>query len=175
VTTGGVLPAGRTRLQPLRPGDEAFWIALYTDPVAMAQVMPPLAPDAARRRFDAALRCEADAPPRRRTWVQRRLADDAAVGLLGLVFGADREAELGAVIAPAFQAAGHASEGIAALAAHAFGGLGLRRVHTRHRDGHGAAAALMRRTGFACTASGPDGWTWERRAPVAARVPDPLR
>ena len=134
----------QVRLHPLCAGDAAAWAALHGDAVAMAHVAPPLAVDAARRRFDAALRGNGERPPRRRTWTI--VADDAFAGVAGLVFDAPGTAELGAILAPETHGRGVAMRALALVLAHAFATWPLRAVHTRHAAGHVAAARRPRRT-----------------------------
>jgi len=82
------------------------------------------------------------------------------------------DAEVGALILPEFQASGLATEAIAAIADHAFAILGLRRLFTRHRREHVAAAALMRRLGFSAlpeVADDPLGQRWALEPKSAER------
>lgn len=150
-------------LDPPVAADEAFYIALYTDPATMRHVGAAQSPDAARRGFHAACRLDAQSPPRRRFWVLRGKQEGTPVGLLGLHLDDEGGAEVGAVIAPGEQGRGHATAAIAALADHAFADLGLRRLHTRHDDSHGLAAGLMATLGFhrLGAEAGIAGWTWE--------------
>lgn len=143
-----LLRSTRLLLQPLSRADEEGYCALHTDPVVMAWIAPVLDRSTAQRSFRAALSFNADTEFRRRFWFARTL-EGVGVGLLSLDGrAAPGAAELGAIIATSAQRRGHASEAILRLAGHAFETLGLQRLYTRHRPGHGAAVALMRRLGF---------------------------
>ncbi len=157
------LVSPRLRVAPLCDGDEALYVALYSDAATMRHIVPAQTPEAARRGFAAALRANAAAAPVRRFWALHRHDDGTPVGLLGLDHDAPGEGEVGAVIPAAHQGRGYAHEAIAALATHAFGELGLQRLHTRHDDDHAAAAALMAGLGFERTAhaAGTHGWRWQ--------------
>ena len=157
------LPSPRLWLDPPVAADEAFYVALYTDPATMRHVAAPQSVDAARRGFAAALRLDAEEPPQRRFWVLRSKDDGERIGLLGLHIDAEGRGEVGAVIVPSHQGRGHSTAAIGALADHAFDTLGLQCLHTRHDGGNGLAAGLMARVGFVCTATadGATGWRWE--------------
>lgn len=157
------------RLRPLADGDAAAWIALHADAATMARIVAPLDAAAAGRAFAAAHRANSVSPPRRRTWTI--VADDRFAGVAGLVFDAPGEAELGAILPPAEQGRGVATRALALVVAHAFAAWPLRRIHTRHDDGHGAAAGLMRTLGFERVAAArkPKGWQWQCTSPPPAR------
>lgn len=146
----------RLRLPALSEADEALYVALYTDAGTMRWVAPPLSAARARGDFLAALAAARATPPTRRCWVLRRREDDTALGLIGLVGGADGRGEVGVLLPPAAQDRGYASEAIAALADAAFAA-GLASLHTRHLSAHGLAAGLMRRLGFRPQPPAPDG------------------
>ncbi len=152
----------RLQLRPLAEGDRAFYVALYSDAETMQRVVAAQAPAAAARGFVVALASMHCSPPQRRFWVMRD-GSGLAVGLLGLDHDEPDAGEVGALIPPPYQGRGYATEAIAALADHAFGTLGLRRLHTRHAAGHGLAAGLMRGLGFQPTADtgGPHPQRWE--------------
>ena len=169
-------------LDPPTADDEPFYVGLYTDPEAMRHVVAAQTADAARRGFAAALRLDAATPVERRFWVIRTRPEGDPVGLLGLHVDAPGSGEVGAVIVPARQGRGHATAAIAALADHAFGPLGLQRLHTRHDGANGAAGGLMARLGFERTqaGAGAHGWRWELtpdrwRARSDRHRADPLR
>jgi ribosomal-protein-alanine N-acetyltransferase len=152
----------RLRLQPLAEGDREPYVALYSDAETMSRIAPAQTPEAAARGFRAALAAMRASPPRRRFWVMRE-ASGITIGLLGLDHDEPEGGEVGALIPPPNQARGYATEAIAALADHAFGTLGLQRLHTRHAAGHGLAAGLMRGLGFRPVpdADGPHRVRWE--------------
>lgn len=151
------LETPRLRLRPLEPGDEALYVRLYSDPVSMSRIANAQSPDAAARGFHAALAAQRKQPPARLFWVMHERVQELAFGLLGLDLDEPGGGEVGALIPPAQQGRGYATEAIAALADHAFGALGLMRLHTRHADGHGLAHGLMQGLGFAQDAAVPGG------------------
>jgi RimJ/RimL family protein N-acetyltransferase len=151
----------RLRLRPLEAGDRALYVALYSDADTMRHIVRAQSPEAAARGFPVALAAMRTSPPTRRFWVMCDLSG-AAVGLLGLDHDGPGSGEVGALIPPPHQGRGYATEAIAALADHAFGALGLQRLHTRHAAGHGLAAGLMSGLGFepAPEAPGPHPQRW---------------
>lgn len=158
------LDTPRLRLRPLAPGDEALFLALYGDAETMRHVMAPPGDHVLRRSFAASLACNEETPARRRFWLLADRRDGQARGLLGLDLAGG--GEVGAVLAPADQGRGYATEAIAALADHAFGELGLEQLHTRHDAGHALAAGLMARLGFEPVdrRDAARGWTWRLTA-----------
>lgn len=143
-----VLDTPRLRLRPLQAADEALYVRLYCDPVSMARITAAQTPGTAARGFRAALAAQAQAAPRRCFWVMHDHTRGQSVGLLGLDLDGPGSGEVGALIPPEHQGCGYATEAIAALADHAFGALGLQRLHTRHAAGHGLAHGLMQGLGF---------------------------
>jgi RimJ/RimL family protein N-acetyltransferase len=161
------LCTARLRLQPLAGCDEDFYCAIYTNAELMQQIAAPLSEAAARRAFAAALRANDGDNPATAVWLLVERRGHAAIGLLGLL-GSTRatEAEVGAVILPAWQGSGYAAEAIAALVDHAFSIPGLARLHTRHAAANAGAAGLMQKLDFACVACDerePLGIRWELR------------
>lgn len=156
------LHAPRLRLRPLEAGDRDLYVALYSDAETMRHIVPPQSPEAAARGFLAALAAMRASPPARRFWVMCEHSG-TTVGLLGLDHDGPGSGEVGALIPPRHQGRGYATEAIAALADHAFGALGLQRLHTRHAAGHGLAAGLMAGLGFepAPDAPGPHPQRWQ--------------
>lgn len=142
------LAGPRLQLRPLSAGDAGLYTGLYADPDTMRHVLPPAAADQARRAFDAALERAARPWPTPRVWVLVQPPETRGLGLVGLDPDGRGGAEVGAMIPPAHQGRGYATEAIALLAGHAFTELGLDALHTRHADGHGLAEGLMRRLGF---------------------------
>lgn len=166
------LDTSRLQLRPLQACDEALYVRLYSDPVSMARIVAAQTPEAAARGFRAALASQAQPAPQRFFWAMHDRALDRAIGLLGLELDGPGSGEVGALIAPEHQGRGYATEAIAALADHAFGTLGLQRLHTRHAAGHGLAHGLMQGLGFQpgepVPGPHPQRWsltpqTWSRR------------
>lgn len=167
------LGAGPLRLRPLAPGDEALYAALYGDADTMARIAAPRDAAASARSFRAALRANQQEHPQGGWWVICRAAGGEALGLAGLAPDAMGGAEVGVVLPAAHQGQGHATRAIAALADHAFGALGLARLHTRHDAGHALAAGLMQALGFEQTGAdtGDKGWRWQLTPERWARWP----
>jgi len=173
------LDSDRLQLIPLAEGDKALYCRLYTDPRVMARIARPRTPAEAARGFQASLRMNAEMPNRRSLWTMTLKSSGSALGLIGLDRDEPDGAEVGVVLPPEHQGRGLATEAIGALADHAFGALGLLRLHTRHAPDHGLAAGLMQSLGFERIRAdaGEHGWRWQltpgRRA-RRQRVPDPL-
>lgn len=137
------------RLQPLGVGDEALYVALYTDADTMRDVDAPLTQERAGRAFRTVMRQVTGDPPDAWYWTLALRSSREPMGIMALVPDAGRaSAELGLVLPARWQGLGHASEAITALQAELLHRRGLDALWTRHRHGHAAAAGLMRRVGF---------------------------
>jgi RimJ/RimL family protein N-acetyltransferase len=155
------LPApASVRLRPLGADDEAFYVAIYTDPALLAQVGPPLDDAAARRSFAAALREAARPAPRRRLWVITETGPGVDVGLIGLI-GDARQVEMGAVVGASFQGRGLARAAVIALAAIAYADPGVERLHARCTRANTAAIAVLGKAGFVRQPDVGDEVRWE--------------
>jgi RimJ/RimL family protein N-acetyltransferase len=172
-----LLTTDRLNLTPLSDAHRALYCRLYTDPEVMRYVGACLDRAKAEHCFALALGASASPSPGNLIWSMDVRGDRVSAGLVGLRIQGE-EAEVGALILPEFQASGLATEAIAAMADHAFAILGLRRLLTRHRPEHTAAAALMRRLGFSALpdeAANPMGQRWELEAgwkPTERKVGD---
>jgi RimJ/RimL family protein N-acetyltransferase len=174
------LHASPFALRPFADGDVALYVALFTDAEVMRAVGAPFAPDRAARAAASALGHQQEANGRFRHWVIEHPKGPG--GLVGLALRGERwsggEAELGVLLWPATQARGAATAAIRAVRPWAFEVAGLAALTCHHADGHAAAAALMRRTGFrpcapASGAAPPCGWRCDAtdaapQAPAAA-------
>lgn len=166
----------RLDLRPLDGGDRALYVQLYGDPQAMQHIAVAQDAASAARGFEAALGFNAATPPVRLFWVIQDRATAGALGLIGLTLDEPGGGEVGVLLPAAHQGRGVATEAIAALADHAFSGLRLQRLHTRHLPGHSLAAGLMATLGFepmaAAPASGRSRWqlTPERWAASPRRL-----
>lgn len=157
-----LLATDRLNLTPLAPVHRALYCRLYTDPQVMRHIGACLDRAKAEHGFALALRAWDSPSPSNLVWSMDIRENAVSAGLLGLRMQGE-DAEVGALILPEFQASGLATEAIAAIADHAFAILGLRRLFTRHRREHVAAAALMRRLGFSAlpeVADDPLGQRW---------------
>lgn len=173
------LDSERLLLRPLSRGDQELYCLLYTDPAVMARIARPQTLGEATRGFQASLRMQADPSNRRCVWAMCLKPSALALGLIGIDRDDEGGAEVGVVLPVAQQGRGYATEAIGALAAHAFGALGLLRLHTRHAPAHGQAAGLMRALGFERVHADDSehGWRWQLTPDLQAqrqRRPDPL-
>jgi RimJ/RimL family protein N-acetyltransferase len=147
----------RVRLQPLDDTDGALYVALYTDAVVLAHVMPPLSLPVAQRSFAAACRQARQPAPARRYWTIRGRDGGEAMGLLGLVSGPRQGlAEVGILLVPEWQRRGVAREAVAMLVAQMFSAGTLESIEARHAPGNRAAARLFDSLGFRAIAGAND-------------------
>ncbi len=174
---GQRLHTPRLLLRPMAEVDAALYTRLYTDGRIMRLVAAPLSPQAARRAFPLALAQARAVPARAHYWIchpRREQGEDA--GLLALLHDRDRHglAEVGILLLPEAQGQGYATEAIAALADHAFSGLALQRLWTRHARINRAVTGLMEALGFHSDAGACEGelrWFLRREDwPTAARL-----
>lgn len=77
------------------------------------------------------------------------LEDGDAIGSVDLSLIEDRSAELGFLLRPGRWSHGFATEAAAAVIAHAFGPLGLKRLAAAVQAGNFAAIRVLEKTGFA--------------------------
>lgn len=153
----------RLHLRPLDAGDEALYVQLYGDALAMQHIGAAQDAGTATRGFQAALRHHAAVPPDRLFWVIGDGATAQPLGMIGLALDEPGGGEVGVILPAAHQGRGIATEAIAALADHAFSTMRLQRLHTRHRPGHALAAGLMATLGFEpmAPAAGPGHARWQ--------------
>ncbi len=138
----------RLELRPLDEDDQALYVRLYGDALAMQHIGTAQDEATAARGFRAALRHHSATPPERLFWVIRERAAEQPLGMIGLSLDEPGGGEVGVILPVGHQGRGIATEAIAALADHAFDALQLRRLHTRHLPGHALAAGLMATLGF---------------------------
>ena len=141
----------RLQMRPLAEGDDAIYLALYTDPDVMTHIAAPLVPDVARAGFERSCHLNAEPGGWVSRWAVLDRASGAALGLLAVLRdpGDPGTAEIGVMLLPAAQGRGFAREVVGALVALVFSACpGIDRVWARHRVDHAAAAALMRAVGF---------------------------
>jgi len=153
----------RLDLRPLTESDDALYVQLYTDPLAMQHIGTAQDAGTATRGFRTALRFNAATPPVRLFWVIDDRAAMQALGLIGLSLDESGGGEVGVLLPDQHQGRGVATEAIAALAEHAFPVMQLQRLHTRHENGHALAAGLMATLGFEqiAPAAGTGRWRWQ--------------
>ncbi len=157
------LAAGAVCLRPLASIDEALYCTLYGSAETMAHIAAAQDAATSARSFRAALGMNAQVPVRRGYWVICAVADEATLGLAGLLRDDEGGAEVGVVLPAVHQGRGHATRAIAALADHAFGAMGCMRLYTRHHEGHAPAAGLMQALGFERLGADETGdrWHWQ--------------
>lgn len=151
---GDALFTARLHLRSMAAGDAGFHRRLYADAEVMRHVGAPLSGDASRRAFALSLSQAHASPPRARYWIVRVSGTAEDCGLLALVDDRDPpgSAEAGMLLLPEAQGRGYAAEAIAALADHAFSGLAMQQLWTRHHRDNRAAVGLMQALDFS-----PDG------------------
>jgi RimJ/RimL family protein N-acetyltransferase len=150
VNQEGALNEETTRLQlrPFTPDDAPALAAYRSDPaVARYQgwALPYTVQDAAALIAEMAGRRLGDTG-----WAQVALEEQASGQLIGDVAlnTQDQQAELGVTLAGAAQGRGYAQEAVRALLAHAFGPLGLHRIHAGIDPRNVSVARLLTRLGF---------------------------
>lgn len=131
--SGAVLETARLRLRPIDQRDAALYRALYTSPLVMHRIMPPLSQEAADLAFGHACRHNTRFSPGHRFWsIQHR---NASVGMgLAALLRKDSHAELGVLLLPAHWKTGVSSDAFVALLDHAFAAMGLDLIHAQRLD-----------------------------------------
>lgn len=151
------LSASPFTLRPYAPGDEALYVALFTDAEVMQAVGPPMAVDVATRAAQTCMVAQVDAKGRYRHWVITQGED--TLGVLGLALQSPTwqggSAELGVLLWSQSQGRGAATAAIAAVEGWAFQHAGLLQLTTHHAEAHAPAAALMRACGFSPSTAEP--------------------
>ena len=142
-----VLSTPRLRLRPLTAADAPALAAYRGDPVVAAfQGWTLPYPLEHAHALVAEMAGKTLGEP---GWVQYAVAlpDGPLLGDVALrTHGA--QGELGVTLAPAAQGHGHATEAVTALTTHAFGTLGLHRLHASIDPRNTAVARLLSRLGF---------------------------
>lgn len=138
-----VLSTTRLRLRPVAPVDRSFYVALYRDPRVTLHLERTPAEADLPRVFDAVLAHAVRDDPGHGFWiVESREPTAASIGWITLRRHAGG-AEIGIMLAPAWQRCGIASEAFAALLPHAFASMGLAFVDAE-RDANGHADVIDR-------------------------------
>lgn len=171
------------RIEPLRPADRAFYLALHAEPSSMAHIASPLGAAAASRSFEAALCGNACGWPSRWTWTVTRRGDEHPGGILGLVAGSGPagrlSAESGAIFLPAARGQAYVGLSMLAVMAHAFGVMDLERLTAGHLASNQVANAIAEKLGFQRAADEDHGsvlrWRVERAQWLAWRQRKRLR
>lgn len=129
--------------------DWAFFLALYQDPAVMRYITEGRSADAIRREIFAPRLPRWQ--PGSRHWlclVMRERATDAKVGVTGFIDHGDGVAEVGFVLAAAFQGRGYGAEQLRAVCRFAFAEAGFRKLTATVTAGNVASRAVLEKTGF---------------------------
>jgi RimJ/RimL family protein N-acetyltransferase len=147
-----ILRTARLVLHPLGSAHAAVYSRLYRDPAVMGLIGAPLSAAQAPLAFERVLEQTALPSPPAWYWIARDDAGDC--GLLALLRDRDLSdvAETGILLLPGAGGRGYAREALAALVTHAFRGLGMQCIRTRHHPDNLAVVGLMEALGFrSCT------------------------
>lgn len=144
------IETARVRLRALDAADRAAFQRICADPEVMRHVEPPLAPAHAARRFEQVLVRTHRARDRLPSFALLDKREDRLLGFGGVAQfdRASGRAEVGMLLDGVAQRRGLGTEILAALIDAAFAALPLAEVWVQYRDGHSAAAALVRRVGL---------------------------
>lgn len=129
--------------------DWPFFLALYQDPEVMRHITEPRSADAIRREtFEPRL---PPWQPGSRHWlslVTREKTTGTAVGVTGFIDRGDGVAEVGFVLATAFQGRGYGAEQLRAVCRFAFAAAGFRKLTATVTAGNAASKAVLEKIGF---------------------------
>lgn len=146
-----VLEMSRLRLRPLRPADAAAVRRLAGAPEVADTTLniPHPYPDGLAERWIAG-RAEVARGGAGLTWAIADRASDELYGAIGLAIAPQHQhAELGYWVGVPFWGRGYTTEAAAAVIAHAFEALGLRRVCAHHFARNPASGRVMQKIGMA--------------------------
>jgi RimJ/RimL family protein N-acetyltransferase len=168
------LPLSPWRLRPYRAGDEALYIALFTDAEVMRHIEPPLSLERASRCATRALWHLGQPVPGFLHWVLEA-SDGRTGGLycltrLGKTW-AGGDGGLGAMLLPEWRRHDAAVRGLRAIGDWALGPLGMARLHAEVASANRAALVTTRRCGFRFSHTrndAPRTQCWVREAGPAA-------
>lgn len=148
----------------LRTIDRDLWLGLYTDPVTMRFIGPPLSSEAAGRSFGQALDATSRGAGVHQVLVGRG-AGPIGLGLLATV-GSHRdlaEVEVGIMLAECYRGRGIGRRGLALLVADARKRFGPVAISVQYRGDHVATARMVAALGFVDSGeSKPAGWVRAR-------------
>lgn len=142
----------RLQLRPIARADQPFVIQHFLDPEVQRFLLddePIETADQAAAIVDFYL----SAPqPTYNRWVIMRRCDCRPIGTCGFHRWSrqHRRAEVGYDLGPSFQGQGYMTEALAAMVAHGFTQLGLRRIEALVAPANLRSAALLTRSGFQC-------------------------
>lgn len=152
-----VLETARFQLQPICVENlehRALYITLYTDPLVMRYILPPLSIRAAGRAFERLCEYTAGDGPGHRYWIVVDTVSTHAVGLAGFRRDGD-EAELGVMLCKPWWRRGVATESLQLLLGHGFGAMALSLIFAQSLEAHApVVGALFANLGFTATANG---------------------
>ena len=147
-----MLDVGRAQVR-LAPIDESHRVPfqeLCSDAEVMRHVEPPLSARRAANRFDRLLRRARRAHQPLPSYAIRARTDGRLLGFGGVASfdSTGPRAEVGMILRHEAQRRGIGTEVLIALIDAAFAALPLAEVWVQYRDGHSAAAGLVRRVGL---------------------------
>ena len=145
-----VIAGPRLTLQALAPDDEDLFVGLYTDPVTMQHIAPPLAPAPAAASFAAALGQWRRACPRFLYWAVRRNRGMNGVGMVALSFDPTTpgQVEVGIMLGTGVLGQGLSTRALGLLAGHAFEHGLAGTLVAQHAHGNLASQRMLERLGF---------------------------
>lgn len=162
----------RIRLRPIDETDQKLFCGLYTDPLTMRLIGPPLTRDAALRSFGKALQLTRQARLMRRFYAIVEVSSGRALGICGLQRSQEsrkRSVDVGIILPPDLQGLGYGQEALAALVRRAFGTLRAGEVRARTAPQNAGGVGILKAVGFRrLDARGPDEW-WSITAAAKRR------
>ncbi|MDQ3287523.1 MAG: GNAT family N-acetyltransferase [Pseudomonadota bacterium] len=139
----------RLHARPIAVGDQALYLALYSDMKVMLHIGSPLTLDAAARGFAEVMRQAGEQAGSLSVWVLSERVSDVRIGILALSGKAGGESlELGAMLLPEAQGRGFAAESQAALLDRLFQTTRIRAVWSRNAELNLAARSVRMKLGF---------------------------
>lgn len=141
--------SSRLHYHPLSPQDWPFFCALNLDPQVMRYVSDPRNEDEIRRQsFDMRLPRWTPGSTHWLCLVMRKKEDDTPVGVTGFIDRGAGVAEVGFLLASAFQGQGYGIESLRALCEAAFSLPNFRKLTATVTAGNLASKALLEKAGF---------------------------
>lgn len=137
---------------------EPHYCELFTDPVTMRHIGPPLTMERARRRFRRALASSRQDPPTGLLFAVHERTDDRCIGICALQ-NIDRvrgRAEVGVMLHPAQQGQGFGTEALRLVLTTAFTALAIAEVWGQFDPVHVAVERMNTRAGMIDYGSWPD-------------------
>lgn len=144
----------RLLMRPLRPDDEAFYCACYTNATLMKHIGEPLCTEAAIRGFKTELKIASEIQQRRYLWVLQDKSSGLATGLLGMFRDRTKNdvtplhAEIGHIMLTEYQNRGFTKEAFNKLMDIVFSETRLTAIVISHNRENKAVSHAARKLGF---------------------------